>query len=181
MAVARALVGQPSILLADEPTGNLDSKNGEAVMELLRELHRGGATICMVTHDPRFARYADRTVHLFDGRVVDEQRRAAALEAGPAGWCESLGRTSASPCARLLAETGASPRRRGHPRPGHRRQHHDLRLVHAVLLRPLPFADPDELVAVYMTDEKNPGPLPLFSHPNAPGRPMRTTTRSSRA
>jgi putative ABC transport system ATP-binding protein len=72
VAVARALVGQPSILLADEPTGNLDSKNGEAVMELLRELHRNGATICMVTHDPRFARHADRTVHLFDGRVVQE-------------------------------------------------------------------------------------------------------------
>ena len=72
VAVARALVGSPSILLADEPTGNLDSRNGEAVMELLSELHRGGATVCMVTHDPRFARHADRTVHLFDGRVVDE-------------------------------------------------------------------------------------------------------------
>jgi putative ABC transport system ATP-binding protein len=73
VAVARALAGKPSILLADEPTGNLDSKNGEAVMELLRELHREGATICMVTHDPRFARHADRAVHLFDGRIVDEQ------------------------------------------------------------------------------------------------------------
>jgi putative ABC transport system ATP-binding protein len=72
VAVARALVGHPSILLADEPTGNLDSKNGEAVMELLRNLNRGGATICMVTHDPRFARHADRTIHLFDGRVVEE-------------------------------------------------------------------------------------------------------------
>src|SRR5882672_3217667 len=72
VAVARALVGQPLILLADEPTGNLDSKNGEAVMEMLRGLHRGGATICMVTHDPRFARHADRTVHLLDGRVVEE-------------------------------------------------------------------------------------------------------------
>ena len=72
VAVARALAGRPSILLADEPTGNLDSKNGEAVMELLRDLHREGATICMVTHDPRFARHADRTVHLFDGRVVEE-------------------------------------------------------------------------------------------------------------
>ncbi len=71
VAVARALVGRPLILLADEPTGNLDSRNGEAVMELLRDLHRGGATICMVTHDARFARYADRTVQLFDGRVVD--------------------------------------------------------------------------------------------------------------
>ena len=72
VAVARALGGKPSILLADEPTGNLDSKNGEAVMDLLRELHREGATICMVTHDPRFARHADRQIHLFDGRVVEE-------------------------------------------------------------------------------------------------------------
>jgi len=72
VAVARALGGQPSILLADEPTGNLDSRNGEAVMELLRELHQEGATICMVTHDPRYASYADRTIHLFDGRIVDE-------------------------------------------------------------------------------------------------------------
>jgi putative ABC transport system ATP-binding protein len=72
VAVARALGGEPAILLADEPTGNLDSKNGEQVMELLRDLHRGGATICMVTHDPRFTKYADRTVHLFDGRIVEE-------------------------------------------------------------------------------------------------------------
>jgi putative ABC transport system ATP-binding protein len=72
VAVARALGGQPSILLADEPTGNLDSRNGEAVMELLRELHGDGATICMVTHDPRYASYADRTIHLFDGRIVEE-------------------------------------------------------------------------------------------------------------
>ncbi|MBI1872971.1 MAG: ABC transporter ATP-binding protein [Acidobacteria bacterium] len=72
VAVARAVVGEPSILLADEPTGNLDSKSGEAVMELLGELHRNGATICMVTHDPRYARYADRTIHLFDGRIVEE-------------------------------------------------------------------------------------------------------------
>jgi len=72
VAVARALVGDPLILLADEPTGNLDSKNGEAVMALLQDLHHGGATICMVTHDQRFARHADRTVYLFDGRVVDE-------------------------------------------------------------------------------------------------------------
>ena len=72
VAVARALVGDPLILLADEPTGNLDSTNGEAVMDLLSELHRGGATICMVTHDARFTRYAGRTVHLFDGKIVDE-------------------------------------------------------------------------------------------------------------
>ena len=76
VAVARALVGEPSILLADEPTGNLDSRNGDAVMDLLRGLHRNGSTICMVTHDPRFARHADRTVHLFDGRVVDESVEA---------------------------------------------------------------------------------------------------------
>src|SRR6201999_433851 len=71
VAVARALAGEPLILLADEPTGNLDSANGEAVMSLLRELHRGGATICMVTHDPRYAAHADRSIHLFDGRVVE--------------------------------------------------------------------------------------------------------------
>jgi putative ABC transport system ATP-binding protein len=73
VAVARAVSGDPVILLADEPTGNLDSQNGEAVMGLLRELHEGGATICMVTHDPRFARHARRTVHLFDGRVVEDE------------------------------------------------------------------------------------------------------------
>ena len=73
VAVARALVGSPSILLADEPTGNFDSKNGEAVMGLLSELHSEGATICIVTHDPRYADYADRKIHMFDGRVVDEE------------------------------------------------------------------------------------------------------------
>ncbi len=73
VAVARAVAGQPSILLADEPTGNLDSTNGEAVMDLLRELHRSGTTICMVTHDPRYAQHADRVVELFDGTIVEEQ------------------------------------------------------------------------------------------------------------
>jgi len=77
VAVARALVGRPLILLADEPTGNLDSNNGEAVMNLLEELHKGGATICMVTHDPRYARQADRTVYLFDGQVVEESATPA--------------------------------------------------------------------------------------------------------
>jgi putative ABC transport system ATP-binding protein len=72
VAVARALVGKPSILLADEPTGNLDSKNGQSVMSLLSELHTGGATICMVTHDPRYADLANRRVRMFDGRIVDE-------------------------------------------------------------------------------------------------------------
>jgi putative ABC transport system ATP-binding protein len=77
VAVARALVGGPSVLLADEPTGNLDSRNSEAVMELLHELHRGGSTICMVTHDPRHARAAQRTVFLFDGRLASAEEVAA--------------------------------------------------------------------------------------------------------
>ena len=81
VAVARAVAGDPAILLADEPTGNLDSANGEQVMDLLRELHRGGATICMVTHDPRYARHADREIHLFDGRVVEEQAAAGTAKA----------------------------------------------------------------------------------------------------
>jgi len=72
LAIARAVINRPAILLADEPTGNLDSRNGRAVMDLLHELHDEGATICMVTHDPRYAHSADRTVHLFDGQVVDE-------------------------------------------------------------------------------------------------------------
>ncbi len=84
VAVARALAGSPSILLADEPTGNLDSRNGEAVMQLLKELHKDGATICMVTHDPRFAKLAEREIHLFDGQVVSEadlrQKMAAETE-----------------------------------------------------------------------------------------------------
>jgi putative ABC transport system ATP-binding protein len=82
VAVARALAGDPAVLLADEPTGNLDSANGEAVMDLMRELHRGGATICMVTHDPRYARYADRTIKLFDGRIVEETAELAASAEG---------------------------------------------------------------------------------------------------
>jgi putative ABC transport system ATP-binding protein len=76
VAVARAVAGDPAILLADEPTGNLDSQNGEAVMELLRQLHRDGATICMVTHDPRYVRWAEREVRLFDGQVVPEEALA---------------------------------------------------------------------------------------------------------
>jgi putative ABC transport system ATP-binding protein len=87
VAVARAICGQPSILLADEPTGNLDSKNGEQVMTLLQELHRGGATICMVTHDPRYARHADRSIHLFDGQIVEETgERHAEEELKEAGF-----------------------------------------------------------------------------------------------
>jgi putative ABC transport system ATP-binding protein len=77
VAVARALGGDPLILLADEPTGNLDSANGEAVMSLLKELHSAGATVCMVTHDPRYAEFADRTIRLFDGRIVEEQVESA--------------------------------------------------------------------------------------------------------
>jgi putative ABC transport system ATP-binding protein len=79
VAVARAVAGEPLILLADEPTGNLDSRSGEAVMDLLKELHKSGATICMVTHDPRYARHADRNIHLFDGRVVTEPMEVPAL------------------------------------------------------------------------------------------------------
>jgi putative ABC transport system ATP-binding protein len=87
VAVARAVGGAPSILLADEPTGNLDSKNGEAVMDLMRELHQEGATICMVTHDPRYARHAERSIHLFDGRVVEEDAtRAGAKDLEEAGF-----------------------------------------------------------------------------------------------
>jgi lipoprotein-releasing system ATP-binding protein len=78
VAIARALANRPKLLLADEPTGNLDSGNGEAVMGLLRELHQAGATICMVTHDPRYAEFADRTIRLFDGRIVEESREASA-------------------------------------------------------------------------------------------------------
>jgi putative ABC transport system ATP-binding protein len=77
VAVARALVGDPMILLADEPTGNLDSKNGDSVMDLLRDIHQSGATICMVTHDPRYANHAERTVHLFDGKIVKETQAAS--------------------------------------------------------------------------------------------------------
>ena len=86
VAVARAIVGKPLILLADEPTGNLDSKNGGAVMELLQELHSEGATICMVTHDPRYAHVADRSIHLFDGQVVSEDDARKAQELTQAGF-----------------------------------------------------------------------------------------------
>jgi putative ABC transport system ATP-binding protein len=78
VAVARAVAGEPAMLLADEPTGNLDSKSGESVMDLLRELHQSGATICMVTHDPRYARHAQCNIHLFDGRVVAQPFEMAA-------------------------------------------------------------------------------------------------------
>ncbi|HEX6505192.1 MAG TPA: ABC transporter ATP-binding protein [Terriglobales bacterium] len=84
VAVARALGGHPSILLADEPTGNLDSRNGDAVMELLQNLHRDGATICMVTHDARFAKHAQREIHLFDGKVVAEDELRKLMQDVPA-------------------------------------------------------------------------------------------------
>jgi putative ABC transport system ATP-binding protein len=87
VAVARAVAGDPAILLADEPTGNLDSKNGEAVMQLLEEMHKGGATICIVTHDPRFAEHAERIVHMLDGRQVD----AATARAGADGSRQGVG------------------------------------------------------------------------------------------
>ena len=77
VAVARALAGQPSVLLADEPTGNLDSANGDSVMQILKDLHYNGATICMVTHDPRYGRHADRTIQIFDGRIVEERQAVA--------------------------------------------------------------------------------------------------------
>ncbi|MFQ5703260.1 MAG: ABC transporter ATP-binding protein [Gemmatimonadales bacterium] len=80
VAVARSVAGDPAILLADEPTGNLDSTNGEAVMQLLTDLHREGATICMVTHDPRYAEYSDRSIHLFDGRVVEDESGVSARD-----------------------------------------------------------------------------------------------------
>jgi len=79
VAVARAVAGEPALLLADEPTGNLDSKSGESVMDLLHQLHGTGATICMVTHDPRYARHAQRNIHLFDGRVVEQHLQMAAV------------------------------------------------------------------------------------------------------
>jgi len=82
VAVARAVAGSPSILLADEPTGNLDSKNGESVMNLLRELHQEGATICMVTHDPRYAQHAQRSIHLFDGQIIDDETDTGLTLAG---------------------------------------------------------------------------------------------------
>ena len=86
VAVARAIAGKPAILLADEPTGNLDSKNGESVMQLLQELHGDGATICMVTHDPRYAEHAERTVHLFDGQVVRDETGTKASELRDSGF-----------------------------------------------------------------------------------------------
>lgn len=86
VAVARAIAGKPAILLADEPTGNLDSKNGEAVMGLLKELHDDGATICMVTHDPRYAEHADRSIHLFDGQIIRDESGAVAQELKHSGF-----------------------------------------------------------------------------------------------
>ena len=77
VAVARATAGRPLVLLADEPTGNLDSRSGEAMMDLIGELHKEGATICMVTHDPRYARHAGRAVHLFDGRIMPERQMSS--------------------------------------------------------------------------------------------------------
>src|SRR5213083_990104 len=141
VAVARAVVGDPAILLADEPTGNLDSTNGEAVMELLRELHRGGATVCMVTHDPRYAQHADRTVALFDGRVVEEQVSGAGGQVS--GNPEPVSRRPTPDTRHLTPDPSHAPRpplrhadpskepdirARGDPGPGarHRRQRGDF-------------------------------------------------------
>ncbi len=103
VAVARALVGRPSILLADEPTGNLDSKNGEAVMGLLSELHADGATICMVTHDDRYAAYASREIHMFDGRIVDEETLTRLREEEDRRIAEQAGRGRAARMAPMEA------------------------------------------------------------------------------
>jgi putative ABC transport system ATP-binding protein len=78
VAVARAVVNEPKVVFADEPTGNLDSKSGDAVMDLLDELHAGGATICMVTHSREYAQRAHRAIHLFDGRIVEDLARPRA-------------------------------------------------------------------------------------------------------
>ena len=87
VAVARAVVGDPLIVLADEPTGNLDSRNGGAVMDLMKDLHEDGATICMVTHDPRYAEFSERTIHLFDGRIVEDQANEQVVEElRESGW-----------------------------------------------------------------------------------------------
>jgi len=88
VAVSRAVVGDPLIILADEPTGNLDSTNGGAVMDLLKDLHEEGATICMVTHDPRYAEFTERTIHLFDGRIVEDEENPekAIEELRGSGW-----------------------------------------------------------------------------------------------
>jgi hypothetical protein len=136
VAVARAVVGDPAILLADEPTGNLDSANGESVMELLQELHRGGATVCMVTHDPRYAQHAERTIHLFDGRVVEETTtpdldRPTMLPTVRQAL-RALGRSPGFTLAALATFAigiGANATVFG--------------VVNAVLLRSYPFAEPD--------------------------------------
>ena len=151
VAVARALAGSPSILLADEPTGNLDSKNGEAVMHLLADLHREGSTICMVTHDPRFAKHAEREVHLFDGKVVSEdelkklepkkwRRRNAMLQNSLAGLRYALRQLRRAPgfaftvVLTLALSVGVATA--------------VFCVIDAVILRPLPFANPDRIVAI---------------------------------
>jgi putative ABC transport system ATP-binding protein len=130
VAVARAVVGDPSILLADEPTGNLDSANGESVMELLRELHRGGATVCMVTHDPRYAQHAERTVHLFDGPRGRGDRNDGRCRRGPPRSEPAAGAARgrrgppgrAPPRARAARPRRTRPRRSASPPAGSRRR-----------------------------------------------------------
>ena len=181
VAVARAVVGDPLILLADEPTGNLDSKNGEMVMDLMRELHRGGATICMVTHDPRYAAHADRSIHLFDGRVVEENSEVAhlassAASAAPRRAAARRGARSGAPPMRAAQETLMSS--------GLQDLRFGARLllrapaftlvavaslalgigantaifgaINGLLLKPLPVAAPDRLVAIFTSDFSGP-------------------------
>ena len=191
VAVARALVGQPSVLLADEPTGNLDSKNGEAVMAMLAELHAGGATICMVTHDPRYADFAERQVFMFDGQIVDEEtlsklrqgRRAASgradQQAGGRDAMRSLTRRRvderstrrfAMRCARIVAPQGHDI-----PHPRIVAAHAGMlgvgvnagifSIFHQVLLQKLPIAQPDEMYAL-----ASPGPRQGANSTDGTGR-----------
>jgi len=148
VAVARALVGDPLILMADEPTGNLDSKNGEAVMELLRDLHRNGATVCMVTHDQRYANFAERTIHLFDGRIVEEtQERASELDAQRPAHGNNLARRSIR-VANVDQTPDRDDRLRGSAGSGIGANTAIFSLAEAFLLHPVPFENSDRIVAL---------------------------------